>query len=96
MEATREMIRKIANLAALGILENEELSFAADLNTIIGYMEQLADIDTGDFKPMEHVLPLKNILREDQPANGNRRDELTACAPAVSEGCYTVPSVVES
>lgn len=96
MEANQEMVRKIANLAALGLDEKEEAGYAADLNSIIGYMEQLAQIDTGDIKPMEHVLPLNNVLRKDEPTNENRRDELTACAPSVENGCYTVPSVVES
>lgn len=96
MEADVEMVRKIADLAALGISEKEETEFAADLNVIIGYMEQLSGIDTGDVKPMEHVLPLKNVLREDVPVNENKREELTQCAPSVENGCYTVPSVVEA
>lgn len=96
MKADVEMVRKIADLAALGISEKEETEYAADLNVIIGYMEQLSGIDTSDVKPMEHVLPLKNVLREDVPVNENRREELTKCAPSVENGCYTVPSVVEA
>ena len=96
MEANVDMVRRIANLASLGITEKEEVEFAADLNLIIGYMEQLANIDTGDTKPMEHVLPLNNVLRNDIPVNENRRDELIMCAPSSENGCYIVPSVVES
>lgn len=96
MEASSEMIQRIAKLASLGITEQEEKEFAADLNVIIGYMEQLSRMDTGDAKPMEHVLPLHNAFREDVVTNGDRREELTKCAPSVENGCYTVPSVVES
>ena len=90
------MVRRIANLASLGISEQEEIEFAKDLNLIIGYMEQLSKIDTKDVKPMEHVLPLKNVLRADVPVNGNRREELIECASSKNDGCYIVPSVVES
>ena len=96
MEDGVQMVRRIANLASLGISEKEEIEFAQDLNLIIGYMEQLSRIDTKDAEPMEHVLSLKNVLRPDVPVNKNRREELMKCAPSIDNGCYIVPSVVES
>lgn len=96
MATGTETMKRIANLAALSIKDDELEGFANDLDTIIGYMEQLSNIDTGDVKPMEHVLPLQNVLREDIAKNGDRRDELIQCAPLTEEECYIVPSVVES
>lgn len=95
MEDGIRMVRRIAELAALGIAENEEVGFAEDLNLIIEYMEQLSKVDTGDATPMEHVLPLKNVFRQDEPLNGDMRDELQKCAPLARDGYYVVPSVVE-
>lgn len=91
-----ETIKKIANLAAISFEENELEGFARDFDLIIGYMEQLSKIDTGDIKPMEHVLPVQNVFREDEDTNQNNRDELIKCAPVSENGCYIVPSVVES
>lgn len=96
MEDGVRLVKKIANLASLGLSEKEETEFAQDLDLIIGYMEQLSRIDTGNAEPMEHVLPLRNVLRPDVPVNGDRREELLKCAPSVDNGCYIVPSVVES
>ncbi|MCX7773213.1 MAG: Asp-tRNA(Asn)/Glu-tRNA(Gln) amidotransferase subunit GatC [Clostridia bacterium] len=91
-----DTIKRIANLASLAIEEHELEGFAKDLDMIIGYMEQLSQLDTGDVKPMEHVLPLQNVLREDLALNTDRREELIQCAPEAEDGCYVVPSVVES
>lgn len=89
-------IKRIANLAAISIEDQELEGFAKDLDLIIGYMQQLSALDTGEIKPMEHVLALHNVLREDVPTNGNRREELIQSAPLLEDGCYIVPSVVES
>ncbi len=96
MGTSGETLGRIADLASLAIDEKDREAFAKDLDMIMGYMEQLSLIDTGDVKPMEHVLPLRNVLREDLPVNEDRRDELLKCAPVSDDGCYLVPSVVES
>lgn len=96
MEADRKLVRRIARLASLGLSEEEEIEFAEDLKLIMDYMERLAEIDTGDMEPMEHVLPLKNVLRPDIPEDCKERDELLKCAACMKDGCYVVPSVVDS
>lgn len=95
MEADRELIRRIAALASLGISEEEEAEFAGDLKLITDYMERLARIDTRGVEPMEHVFPLKNVLRQDIPEECSAGDELLKCAAMVKDRCYRVPSVVE-
>lgn len=96
MATDAETIKKIAQLSALSIKESELEGFARDLDMIIGYMEQLSKLDTGDVKPMEHVLPLQNVLRNDIPTEGNRRDELMKNAPEIANECFMVPSVVDA
>ncbi|HBR03617.1 MAG TPA: hypothetical protein DD738_13520, partial [Ruminiclostridium sp.] len=96
METDIETVRRIADLAALSMKEEELDGYVQDLNIIIGYMNQLSTIDTGDTKPMEHILALQNVFREDIPDHSNRREELMKSASETKNGCYIVPSVVES
>src|SRR5690554_3148534 len=96
MGMDKETIKRIADLAALAINEDDLEEYARDLNDIIGCMEQISMLDTGYYKPMEHVLPLKNVLREDVTPNDNNRTVLIKSAPVVESGYYKVPSVVET
>lgn len=96
MATDAETIKRISGLSALSIKDDELDGFAKDLDMIIGCMEQLMSIETDDIKPMEHVLPLCNVLREDVCINENRREELIKSAVVEENGCYKVPSVVES
>ncbi|HHY65015.1 MAG TPA: Asp-tRNA(Asn)/Glu-tRNA(Gln) amidotransferase subunit GatC [Clostridiaceae bacterium] len=96
MTTDREKIKKVADLANIHIGDDELESFAGDMNAIIGYMEQIKNIDTGDMKPMEHVLPVYNAFREDVPGESFDRDELLKNAPEAQDGCFKVPVVVET
>lgn len=96
MKTDKNMIRKVAELANLHIDDDEFETFAGDMDAIIGYMEQIKSIDTKNVKPMEHVLPVNNVFREDISEDGFDRDELLKNAPAAQDGCFKVPVVVES
>lgn len=95
MEADIQRIRHTAELAAIHLDDAEAEAFAKDLAAIISHMEQLMRIDTGDVKPMEHVLPVFNRFRADEAVNGDRREALLKVAPKQEDGCYLVPNVVE-
>ena len=95
MNADRNTIHYVANLAAINLNEAEEDNFSRDLSAIMGHMEQLLRIDTEGIEPMEHVLSIRNALRDDVVVNADCRESLQAVAPKVEEGCYLVPSVVE-
>ena len=95
MNADRNTIHHVANLAAIHLNEDEENNFSRDLEAIVGYMAQLMAMDTGDVQPMEHVLSIRNALREDTAVNADNRERLLAVAPKTEEGCYLVPNVVE-
>ena len=96
MEADRDLVRKIAALAMLELSPEEEAEFARDMNLIMGYMERLSEVDTHGIEPMEHVLPLKNVLRPDIPEDFSGSDDLLKCAAMVKDNCYVVPSVVDA
>ena len=95
MNSDLKTIHYVANLAAIHLTEDEEIHFSRDLGAIMSYMEQLMAIDTGDVAPMEHVLSIRNALREDIAVNADCRNALMAVAPKTEEGCYLVPNVVE-
>jgi aspartyl/glutamyl-tRNA(Asn/Gln) amidotransferase C subunit len=95
MDSDLKTIQYVANLAAIHLTEAEEIHYSRDLGAIMTYMEQLMAIGTGDVKPMEHVLSIRNALREDVAVNSDCREALMAVAPKTEEGCYLVPNVVE-
>ena len=73
----------------------EKASLENDLEAVIGYMNTLSKIDTEGVEPMEHVLGLSNILREDELLPSFERERLLGCAPKAEDGFYDVPLAVE-
>ncbi|MGI6122648.1 MAG: Asp-tRNA(Asn)/Glu-tRNA(Gln) amidotransferase subunit GatC [Acetivibrionales bacterium] len=95
MAADIKTIKKIADLAAIFIEENELEAYAAQLDTIINYMEELKNLDIGDTKPMEHILQMNNVFREDKVTGQNMRNELIKNANIAKDGYFKVPAVVD-
>ncbi len=94
MSADVKTIREIANLAAIFIEENDLEAYAVELDTIVKYMDELKNLDTGEAKPMEHILDVNNVFREDVVTNNSIRDELIKNASIAENGYFKVPSVV--
>lgn len=88
-------INYIARLARMELDADEKAALENDLTSIIGYMDTLSAIDTTGVEPMEHVLGLSNVTREDEPVPSYNREELLACAPKQEDGFYDVPLAVE-
>lgn len=95
-DITRDEIRRIAELARLGLDPSEEESLAAQLGRIVEAMERLREVDTTGVEPLAHVLgDLTNVTRPDEPRPGTDRDELLAAAPDRSGEFLRVPRVIE-
>lgn len=94
-KVTKEIIEHIADLARLNISEAEKEKFTLEMEKIISYVDKLNELDTTDVKPMEHVIPIRNILREDVVTGSFDREKLMENAPSQEEGCYKVPKVME-
>lgn len=94
-KVTKETIEHIADLARLKISEAEKEKLTVDMEKIISYVDKLNELDTSDVKPMEHVIPIRNILREDVVTGSFERDKLMENAPSQEDGCYKVPKVME-
>lgn len=95
MKVTKETIEYVANLARLNISEAEKGKLTLDMENIISYVDKLNELDTANVKPMEHVIPMQNVLREDVVTDSFNREELLKSAPSHENGCYRVPKVVE-
>lgn len=95
MKVTREVIEHVAGLARLNLTEQEIEKLTAEMAEVISYVDKLNELDTAGVKPMEHVIPIKNVLREDRVVQSLDRDKILANAPSHEDGCFKVPKVVE-
>jgi len=88
-------VRKIARLARLGLAEDEVVPLAAELSAILGFVEQLGEVDTAGVAPMAAVSPKPHIWREDVVTDGGVREAVLANAPDAMAGFFAVPKVIE-
>ncbi|MBU1330523.1 MAG: Asp-tRNA(Asn)/Glu-tRNA(Gln) amidotransferase subunit GatC [Gammaproteobacteria bacterium] len=95
MALERTEVEKIAHLARLGLNEGEIPSTTETLNSILGLIDQMQAVDTTGIEPLAHPLEATQRLRADQVTENNQRDAYQAIAPAVENGLYLVPKVIE-
>ena len=88
-------VEQVANLARLSFTEQEKQDFAEKLTAIVGYMEKLNEVNVEEVEPTYHVLPLLNILREDEVQPSMERDKVLSNAPDPQQGCFKVPKIME-
>lgn len=91
---SNEQVKHVANLARLAITEDEAEKFRKQLDAIITFAEQLNELDTENVEPTNHVLDMKNVLREDIPQPGLPREEVLKNAPEHQDGQIKVPSIL--
>ena len=93
-------VKKIASLARIAITDEDAQRLAPELSNILGWIEQLGEVDTSDVDPMTAVIPNHLRLRDDvvdaDPlTGGGKRDQLMKNAPQSEHGFFTVPKVIE-
>ncbi|MBY8821124.1 Asp-tRNA(Asn)/Glu-tRNA(Gln) amidotransferase subunit GatC [Sphingomonas colocasiae] len=88
-------VKKIASLARIAMTDQEAEALAPELNNILGWIEQLGEVDTANVEPMTAVIPNHLRLREDIVTDGNVRDRVLANAPQAEHGFFAVPKVIE-
>lgn len=88
-------VQGIAHLARLQIDDSELDRYAVELSAILDFVEQMNQVDTESVDPMAHPLDAVQPLRPDVVTEPDRREALQAHAPAVSDGLYLVPKVIE-
>jgi aspartyl-tRNA(Asn)/glutamyl-tRNA(Gln) amidotransferase subunit C len=95
MALDQNTVRTIANLARLAVPEDEVAHLAGELSNIIGFIEQLAEVDTKGVAPMTSVAHLELPQRADVVTDGDCRDKVLSNAPEREDGFFLVPRVVE-
>jgi len=95
MALERSDVEKIADLARLGLNEADIPGTTETLNNILGLIDQMQAVNTDGIEPLAHPLEATQRLRADQVTERNQRDAYQAIAPAVENGLYLVPQVIE-
>ena len=95
MSLSADDVAKIAHLARLAVEPGESEALGRELSTILDLVAQMDAVETGGVLPMAHPLEMAQRLREDLVTEENRRDSYQANAPAVENGLFLVPKVIE-
>jgi aspartyl-tRNA(Asn)/glutamyl-tRNA(Gln) amidotransferase subunit C len=90
----REHVLHIARLARLKLTEEEIGSFTEQLGSILEYVEQLNNVDTGNIEPTSLMAPSHNQLRADVEVQSLTQDQVLANGPSVKKDCFAVPKVI--
>lgn len=95
MSLDKSGIVKIAWLARLEIAEEDIPGYSEELSGILAMVEQMNNVDTDQCNPLAHPMEIKARFREDKITEENQRDKFQVIAPAVDQGLYLVPKVIE-
>ena len=95
MSVSPEQVRHIAKLARIAMSDEELGRLVPELNAIIGWVEQLAEVDTDGVEPLTAVIDQKLRLRADVVDDGDCRDAVLLNAPDAQHGFFAVPKVIE-
>jgi aspartyl-tRNA(Asn)/glutamyl-tRNA(Gln) amidotransferase subunit C len=88
-------IEQVAMLARLKLTENEKKLFSDQVGSIIDYINKLNELDTDNVQPTAHVLPIKNVFRQDTLKDSLTRDNALKNAPKRDTLFYRVPKIIE-
>lgn len=95
MKLSPEQVKQVAHLARLEVRPEQLGHYAAQLSSILEMVSQLAAARTDTVEPMAHPLDMVQRLRPDAVTEEDRRADFQAIAPAVENGLYLVPKVIE-
>lgn len=93
MELSHQEVRRIAELAKLDLTDEEVALYAGQLSHVLGYFQRLQELDTTHIPPTASVLPLKNVMRPDEPAPPLSPEEVVANAPDALDNQFRVNAV---
>jgi aspartyl-tRNA(Asn)/glutamyl-tRNA(Gln) amidotransferase subunit C len=88
-------VKRVARLARIAVSEEDAGRMAGELNTILGFVEQLNEVDVTGVEPMTSVTPMAMKKRQDSVTDGAKAADIVANAPATEENFFLVPKVVE-
>jgi aspartyl-tRNA(Asn)/glutamyl-tRNA(Gln) amidotransferase subunit C len=95
MSLDKATVARIAMLARIEVPEADQERLAAELSNILGWIEQLGEVDTSDVEPLRSVMEIAEHLRADLVTDGSRADRILKNAPRSHGSYFVVPKVVE-
>ena len=95
MAIDKDTARKVAHLARIEVAEADLEMVARELSGILGFMEQLSEVDVKGIEPMTSVTPMNAPMRADKITDGSNAERVLANAPLRHDGFFVVPKVVE-
>lgn len=95
MALDTDTVKRIARLARIHVDDGDLPALADELNNILGWVEQLDEVDTDGVEPMTSAVEMVQRLRADAVTDGHVRDKVLANAPAEADGFFVVPKVIE-
>jgi len=95
MAVDKATVAQIAKLARIRVDEAQQQELSQELSNILGWVEQLGELDTDGVEPMTSVVEVQHTLRKDVVADGGRQADILANAPESKRGFFVVPKVVE-
>jgi aspartyl-tRNA(Asn)/glutamyl-tRNA(Gln) amidotransferase subunit C len=95
MPLSKDEVRHVAMLARLGLEPGDEEFYADQLSGILGHIDRLQQVDTGDIPPTAQVVEIASRLRDDQPRPSLTQEEALSNAPATVDGFFRVPAIQE-
>ncbi|MFZ7090134.1 Asp-tRNA(Asn)/Glu-tRNA(Gln) amidotransferase subunit GatC [Primorskyibacter sp. 2E233] len=95
MSIDTETAARVAKLARIKVEDDALPALAQEFNNILGFIEQLNEVDVEGVEPMTSVTPMRLKRRQDVVTDGNQQDKVLANAPDAREGFFAVPKVVE-
>ena len=95
MSIDKDTAAKVAKLARIKVEDADLPALAEEFNAVLGFIEQLSEVDVEGVEPMVSVTPMRLKRREDVVTDGNQQEKVLANAPDAREGFFAVPKVVE-
>ncbi len=95
MKISREEVEKVARLARLSLADEELDRLTGQMDAVLGYVEQLKNLNTDGILPTAHAVPMENAFRADEVRPSLGTEKALGNAPAATDGCFRVPKVIE-
>ena len=95
MSIDQDTAARVAKLARIRVEEDRLPALASEFNTILGFIEQLGEVDVDGVEPMVSVTPMRLKRRVDAVTDGGQQGKVLSNAPDAREGFFAVPKVVE-
>ncbi len=95
MSVDKDTVKRVAKLARINVSDTEAEGLKSELNTILGFVEQLNEVDIEGVEPMVSVTPMVMKKRDDEVTDGKKAGDIVANAPLTEDHYFLVPTVVE-